>query len=85
MTPFKDIYILDQWSWYNLVWDARREWETRFQAVYADGHVGSYGREKFVGRCAGEDCVDDWTSREEFCEIYADNEDLQDFWGLWTN
>lgn len=85
MTPFQDIYFTSTFSWFNLTWDARRQWGNRFNAAYADGHVGKYGREKFLGACFNSTgCTPDFSGTADFCAKYDANPDLKAFWGVWN-
>jgi len=85
MTPFKDIYFNSDFSWFNLVWDSRRQWEGKFTAAYADGHVGRYGKEKFLGTCFNSaGCTPEFTNTADFCAKYNASSDLKNFWGVWN-
>ncbi|HRK22451.1 MAG TPA: prepilin-type N-terminal cleavage/methylation domain-containing protein [Fimbriimonadaceae bacterium] len=85
ISPFKDIYFTSDFSWFNLVWDARRQWEGRFNAAYADGHVGRYGKEKFLGGCFNSTgCTAEFSSTADFCAKYEASEELKNFWGVWN-
>jgi prepilin-type N-terminal cleavage/methylation domain-containing protein len=66
------------WSGYNLVWDARRNYPGfRIPAAFADGHAGRIGRDKFV----------DWSvapNKAAWC-TQMQNRDLFKTWGkAWT-
>ncbi|MCW5936422.1 MAG: prepilin-type N-terminal cleavage/methylation domain-containing protein [Fimbriimonadaceae bacterium] len=87
MSPYKNWYANDDFYWETLVWDARREWGNRFVAAYADGHVGHYGREKFLGTCVSkgaQPCTPDYTGNQDFCNKYFASEDLKEFWGVFN-
>lgn len=60
-------------SWFNLVWDARNRWHGRMNAAFADGHVGKFGKEKFVPESV--------SSRSDFCAYLAANPEFGHFWG----
>jgi hypothetical protein len=69
------------WSWYQLVWDARREYAgPRFIAAYADGHAGKFGREKFVGYYVDTPALTEANTYNEFCTV-ADAKRIWPFWG----
>ena len=85
MTPYKDIYFTSDFSWFNLIWDSRKQWEGRFMAAYADGHVGKYGKEKFLGACwNATGCTADFSGGADLCTKVAGRDDLKNFWGLWN-
>lgn len=62
------------WSEYNLVWDARRNYPGfRLPMAFADGHAGKVGREKFLGWDAAP-------TQAEYC-TQMQNRDLFKTWG----
>ena len=77
--PYADIYA-DTFSWNQLVYDARKQYNQRFIGAYVDGHAANYGPEKFVKRYyynSGANEASDWGS---FC-TQMDNRNLWKFWG----
>lgn len=69
------------WSWYQLLWDARRDYPgPRFVGAFADGHAGKFGREKFVGYYADNPSQSEATTYAEFC-AKMDEKQLWSFWG----
>lgn len=81
--PYIDIYYTAGWSWYNLVWDARREYNAKIVGAYADGHAAKFGREKFVGYSSTG--VSDATNTAGYCSQMTTRE-LDKFWGpVWSN
>lgn len=77
--PTINVFV-DGWSWNNLIWDARRFYQSnKFVGAFADGHAGKFGREKFVAYST------DASQREagsvaQYCQK-MDEKELWDFWG----
>ncbi|MBX3118058.1 MAG: prepilin-type N-terminal cleavage/methylation domain-containing protein [Fimbriimonadaceae bacterium] len=68
------------WSWYQVIWDSRRQWGNRFTGAFADGHAGKYGREKFVGYYADNPSQSEATTYAQYCQR-MDDKNLWSFWG----
>lgn len=68
------------WSWFQLVWDTRREYENRFNGAFADGHAGKFGREKFVAYYVDTPNLNEANNTAEFCAA-MDRNDRWAFWG----
>lgn len=77
--PTADRYA-DTFSWYQLVFDARRQYNNRFVGAYTDGHAGKFGTEKFVKYYVDTPSQTEANSYAEFCTA-MDNRDLWKFWG----
>jgi prepilin-type N-terminal cleavage/methylation domain-containing protein len=78
--PTIDRYATD-WSWYQLLWDARRTYPgPRFPGAMADGHAAKFGREKFVGYYADSPAQTEANTYAEYC-AKMDEKDLWSFWG----
>ena len=77
--PTSDEYI-DGWSWYNEVWDSRRQFNTRFIGAFADGHAANYGPDKFVSYFNANPGASEAQSYSEYCTAMDRNERWQ-FWG----
>lgn len=69
------------WDWYQLIWDARREYPgARMVAGFADGHAGKIGRGQFVGYSASNPSTSDATTYAQYC-TQMDNRQLWSLWG----
>lgn len=77
--PTADRYA-DTFSWYQLVFDARKTYGTRFIGAFADGHAGKFGYEKFVKYYADNPGGSEASTFSEFCQQMEDR-DLWKFWG----
>jgi prepilin-type N-terminal cleavage/methylation domain-containing protein len=78
--PTMDRYA-NGWSWYQLIWDARKEYEgPRFIGAFTDGHAGKFGREKFVGYYIDTPGQTEANTYDEFCDV-MDAKKLWSFWG----
>jgi len=78
--PTMDRYA-SGFSWYQLVWDARRQYEgPRLLGAFADGHAGKYGREKFVGYYADNPSQNEANTLAQFCTA-MDRNSRWAFWG----
>jgi prepilin-type N-terminal cleavage/methylation domain-containing protein len=81
--PTMDRYATG-WSWYQVIYDSRRQYGPRFIAGFADGHAGKYGKEKFVGYYADSPSQSEATTYNRFCDV-MDSKKLWSFWGRpWT-
>lgn len=78
--PTMDRYA-SGWSWYQLIWDARRQYPgPRFPGAYADGHAAKFGREKFVGYYVDTPSQTEANTYAEYCSK-MDEKGLWQFWG----
>lgn len=77
--PTADRYA-DTFSWYQLVFDARRQYGNRFIGAFADGHAGKFGPEKFVKYYQDTPSRTEANTFSEFC-TQMDSRDLWKFWG----
>lgn len=68
-------YYATGWDPYNLVYDARKQYEARFIGAFADGHAAKYGKEKFGL----------WPSKapdfNSWCNWFNSDPDNTLFWG----
>jgi prepilin-type N-terminal cleavage/methylation domain-containing protein len=81
--PYIDIYFDKYFSWSNLVWDARKNWGSKFTAGYADGHAGKFGREKFVAYYYNGG-AHEASNIAQYCQVRKDR-DIDKFWGPYWN
>lgn len=82
--PYIDIYT-NTFSWYGLVWDARDRWDGRFSGAFADGHVGKFGREKFVSYSSTNPSLVQASTRAQYC-AQRSSRNLDAFWGpFWSS
>jgi prepilin-type N-terminal cleavage/methylation domain-containing protein len=77
--PTMDRYA-SGFSWYQLVWDARRQYGNRFIGAFADGHAGKYGKEKFVAYYADTPSQSEATTTAQYCTAMERNGRWA-FWG----
>jgi len=77
--PTFDEYV-DTFSWYQLVSDARKQYNTRFIGAFADGHAAKFGPEKFVKSYALNPSQNEANSRADWC-TQMQKRDLFKFWG----
>lgn len=78
--PTSDRYA-SGWDWYQLIWDARREYPgPRFVGGMADGHASKFGREKFVHYYVDNPSATEANTYNEFC-AKMDQKNLWPFWG----
>ncbi|MCZ7580959.1 MAG: prepilin-type N-terminal cleavage/methylation domain-containing protein [Fimbriimonadaceae bacterium] len=78
--PTMDRYATG-WSWYQLIWDGRREYPgPRFVGAFADGHAAKFGKEKFVSYYADNPAAGEATTYTQFCTV-MDQKNLWKFWG----
>lgn len=69
------------WDWYQLVWDARREYSNlKFVGAFVDGHAAKYGKDKFVAYYADNSAATEASTYDQFCGV-MDRRSLWDFWG----
>lgn len=81
--PTADVYA-DTFSWYQLVYDARRQYSSKFIGAYADGHAGKFGKEKFVKYYQNNPSASEATTGAQWCQQMNDR-NLWAFWGpYWT-
>ncbi|MDR3689913.1 MAG: prepilin-type N-terminal cleavage/methylation domain-containing protein [Fimbriimonas sp.] len=81
--PYVDIYA-NGFSWNQLVYDARKQYGTRFIGGYSDGHAGMYGPEKFVKRYYNNPSQNQANGWNSYCGV-MDSQKLWDFWGpFWS-
>lgn len=82
--PTMDRYATG-WSWYQLIWDARREYpNARFNGAMADGSARKFGREKFVAYYADSPSLREASTNAEFCAAMERNNRWA-FWGQHWN
>jgi prepilin-type N-terminal cleavage/methylation domain-containing protein len=79
--PTADVYS-NWFSWYQLVYDARKSYGTKFIGAYADGHAAKYGKEKFVKYYQNNPSASEASTWSEFC-TQMNNRKLWDFWGAY--
>jgi prepilin-type N-terminal cleavage/methylation domain-containing protein len=77
--PTMDRYA-SGWSWNQVVFDARRQYGPRFIGGFADGHVGRYGKEKFIAYYADTPAQNEANNYNDFCSR-MDSKNLWSFWG----
>lgn len=77
--PTMDRYATG-WSWNQLIWDARKQYGQRFVGAFADGHVGKFGKEKFVPYYVDNPAQNEANTYTEFC-AKMDEKNLWAFWG----
>jgi prepilin-type N-terminal cleavage/methylation domain-containing protein len=77
--PTQDRYATG-WSWYQLIFDARREYGSRFIGGYADGHAAKFGKEKFIAYFADNPSANEANTYSEYC-AKMDEKQLWSFWG----
>ena len=77
--PTMDRYATG-WSWYQLIWDARRQYGTKFNGAYADGHAAKFGKEKFVAYYVDNPAGTEANTYNEYC-AKMDQRNLWPFWG----
>jgi prepilin-type N-terminal cleavage/methylation domain-containing protein len=77
--PTADEYA-DTFSWYQQIYDDRRQYDTRFIGAFADGHAAKYGPEKFVKYYANDPSRTEANTWDEYC-TQMNNRKLWDFWG----
>lgn len=77
--PTADRYA-SGFSWYQMVWDARREHGNRFIGAFADGHAAKFGKEKFVGYYVDNPSQNEANTTAEFCAA-MDKNGRWEFWG----
>jgi len=81
--PYADVYA-SAFSWNQLIYDARKQYGTRFIGGYADGHAAKYGPEKFVKKYYNNPSQSEATGWSSYCAA-MDRRDLWKFWGpLWS-
>ena len=81
--PTADEYS-NGFSWYQLVYDARRQFPVKFMGGYSDGHAGKFGNEKFVRYYALNPSASEATTFAQWCTV-MNARNLFDFWGpYWT-
>lgn len=81
--PTADAYATG-YSQYQLVFDARKQYSTKFLGAYADGHAARYDTGKFVKYYANGDGTSEATTSAEWC-TQMDTRNLWNFWGpFWT-
>jgi prepilin-type N-terminal cleavage/methylation domain-containing protein len=73
------------WSWYQLIWDTRRQYPgPRIPVGYADGHAGKIGRGQFVGYYADNPAQSEAQTYAQYCQK-MDEKQLWSTWGRpWT-
>lgn len=77
--PTMDRYATG-WSWYQLIFDTRRQYSTAFIGAFADGHAGRFNRSKFVAYFADTPAQNEANSYAEYCQAMERNERWA-FWG----
>ncbi|MBW7928004.1 MAG: prepilin-type N-terminal cleavage/methylation domain-containing protein [Fimbriimonadaceae bacterium] len=77
--PTADRYA-NTFSWYQLVFDARKQYGTRFLGAYADGHAAKFGYDKFVKYYEDTPGQTEANTFAEFC-AQMDARNLWTFWG----
>jgi len=81
--PYVDVYA-NTFSWNQLIYDARKQYNNRFIGGYADGHAANYGPEKFVKRYYNNSSLNEANSWSSYCNA-MDNRNLWKFWGpFWS-
>lgn len=81
--PTADEYA-NGFSWYQLVFDARKQFPSKFIGGFADGHAGKFGNEKFVKYYALNPSASEATTFGQWCTV-MNNRNLFDFWGPYWN
>jgi prepilin-type N-terminal cleavage/methylation domain-containing protein len=82
--PTFDAYA-NTFSWYQLVADARKQYNNRYIGAYSDGHAANYGPEKFVKYYSLNPSASEATTRAQWCTQMT-NRNLFTFWGdAYTN
>ena len=65
----------------NFIYDARKQYNTRFIGAYADGHAANYGPEKFIKEYANTPGQDEATGYGSWCTAGDNRQGFWDFWG----
>lgn len=80
--PYIDIYYTAGWSWDNLVWDARKQYDARLIGAFADGHAAKFGREKFIAYYYNSaNGTNQANNNAERCQYLVDHPEVNQFWG----
>ncbi len=77
--PTYDAYA-STFSWYQLVADARKQYNVKYIGAYADGHAGNYGPEKFVKYYSKNSSATEANTRADWCTQMT-KRNLFAFWG----
>ncbi len=77
--PTYDAYA-STFSWYQLVADARKQYNVKYIGAYADGHAANYGPEKFVKYYSQSGKTSEASTRDQWCQVMQ-SRDLFKFWG----
>jgi prepilin-type N-terminal cleavage/methylation domain-containing protein len=69
----------------NFIYDARKQYGTRFIGAFADGHAANYGPEKFIKEYASNPSGDQATGTNSYCAVANSMPGFYDFWGeFWS-
>ena len=77
--PTADAYA-DTFSWYQLVFDARKQYNNKFIGAYADGHAAKFGPEKFVKYYSKNSAQSEANTYSQWCSQMT-TRNLWEFWG----
>ncbi len=81
--PTVDIYV-DGFDWKQLIYEARKQYGTRFIGGYSDGHAAKFGNEKFIKKYYNNPSQNESSGWNSFCNA-MDNRNLWKFWGpFWS-
>jgi prepilin-type N-terminal cleavage/methylation domain-containing protein len=78
--PVADVYATT-YDQNNFIYDARKQYGTRFIGAYADGHAANYGPEKFIKQYANNPGQDQATGYGSWCSVADATPGFWDFWG----
>jgi prepilin-type N-terminal cleavage/methylation domain-containing protein len=78
--PVADVYATD-YDQHNFIYDARKQYGTRFIGAFADGHAANYGPEKFIKEFASNPSADQATGYASWCSAAEAMPGFWDFWG----
>ena len=81
--PTADAYA-NGFDWYQLVFDARKQYGMKFVGGFADGHAAKYGPEKFVKYYNNSPAKTEASTYSQWCTA-MNQRDLFQFWGpFWS-
>jgi prepilin-type N-terminal cleavage/methylation domain-containing protein len=78
--PVADVYATD-YDQNNFIYDARKQYGTRFIGAFADGHAANFGPEKFIKEFASNPSADQATGYNSWCAAGDATPGFWDFWG----
>ncbi|HWD37728.1 MAG TPA: prepilin-type N-terminal cleavage/methylation domain-containing protein [Fimbriimonas sp.] len=82
--PVADVYATT-YNQNNFIYDARKQYGSRFIGAFADGHAANYGSEKFIKEYASNPSQDEATGYNSWCTAGDARPGFWDFWGQFWN